>query len=366
MKATCEKKNFQSALNIASSATSLRTANPALQSVLVTIGPDSITLTGCDGEMWARASLPAQVEEAGAVCIQQKVVSDIVSVLPEGAMTFEMKGNQLLLQHGHSEWLLLTFPADEFPPIPDSASGSQLQLPMGELQASVDSVLFAASDDATRPHLTGVLFRYDGSELALVATDTHRLAVNKLRRPGIGSNVDAIVPSKALRAIRQLPVEAGDEVVLKFDAERLHVDVGNALVVSQLLAGQYPNWERVVPQEFTRQWTVDRAELFENVRRALTIGKDNAHRVRFSGKGDRVLISARSEDKGEANQEVPAIVRNGEVDIAFNGRYIMDALQAMPGDGIVAELTEPSRPAVLRPVEGGEDRFCVVMPMALN
>jgi DNA polymerase-3 subunit beta len=366
MKASCEKKDLQAALNIASSASSARTSSPMFQTLRLDAEPGSIELLGCDGEMWASASAPANVEEAGSVCVQQRLLADIVAVLSEGTVDFEVKGTQLWLRQGHSEWLLTTFVADMFPGPAEVEEGSSLRLPMGEFQAAVESVAFAASEDPTRQHLTGVLFRYDGSDLALVATDTHRLAVNKQRREGIGSPVEAIVPTKALRAIRQLPVQPETEVEIRFDNTRLSVDVGNAKVVSSLLTGQYPNWERVVPQEFTRQWTVDRAELFENVRKALVIGKDNAYRVRFTGKGDRVLISAQSPERGEANQEIPAIVRNGDLDIAFNGRYIMDALQSMPGDGVVAELTEPSRPAVIRPVEGGEERFCVVMPMALN
>lgn len=366
MNLTCDKKAFQAALAIASSAASQRTSSVYQQSIRLAAEDGKMTLTGHDGEMWATASCPAEVNEPGAICVQQRLLAEIVGVMPEGTIELELRGTQLWLRLGHGEWLLATFPADEFPPEKPVGEGATLRLPMGELNAAVESVIYAVADDTTRQHLTGVLFHYDGSELSLVATDTHRLAVKKLKREGIGSHVEAIVPAKALRAIRQLPVEADTEIEIRLDHDNLVVDVGTARVVTQLLSGQYPNWERVVPREFTRQWTVDRNELLDNVRRVLVIGKDNANRIRFCGKDDRVLISARSEDRGEANQEIPAISRNGELEIAFNGRYILDALQAMPGDGIVAELTEPSRPAVIRPAEGGEDRFCVVMPMALS
>ncbi|MCC6403713.1 MAG: DNA polymerase III subunit beta [Fimbriimonadaceae bacterium] len=366
MNLSCDKKAFQAALNIASAATSQRTAHVYHQSIRIVAEDAKLTLTGNDGEMWATASCPAEVGDPGEICVQQRLLAEIVGVLPEGTLELELRGTQLWLRLGHGEWLLTTFPADEFPPEQTVSEGASLTLPMGELNAAVESVIYAVSDDSSRQHLTGVLFQYDGNELSLVATDTHRLAVKRLRREGIGNNVDAIVPAKALRAIKQLPVDAETEIVLRLDSERLSVDVGSARVVTQLLSGQYPSWERVVPREFTRQWTVDRNELLDNVRRVLVIGKDNANRIRFSGKDDRVMISARSEDRGEANQEIPAISRNGDVEIAFNGRYIVDALMAMPGDGVVAELTEPSRPAVIRPAEGGEDRFCVVMPMALS
>lgn len=366
MKATVSRKDLADALAIAASASSQRSSHPVLQSIKVEAGSSSITLTGCDGEMWASATAAANVEEPGAVCVQQRLLSEIAAALPEASVEITLEGTVVFLRADQSEWKLLALPADEFPPIPAIEAENELVLPMGEFRSGVDSVAFACSDDMSRPYLTGVLFTYDGQVLTMVATDTHRLAVNRMHREGIGSPLTAIVPSKALKTIKQMPLAEDEPVNVRFDSTRLAVDSGSAKMVAQLLTGTYPNWERVVPQEFTRMWTIDRVELYENVKRAMILAKDNANRVRFSGKGDRVVISARSEDRGEAKEEVAIISKNGEVEIAFNGRYIMDALQSMPTEGIVAEMTEPSRPAVIRPIEGGENRYCVVMPMALG
>lgn len=366
MKATVTRKDLSDALSIAASASSQRSSHPILQSIRLLAEGSTLNLTGCDGEMWASASSPANVESAGGVCVQQKLLSEIVSALPDVQVEITLEGTVVFLRSNQSEWKLLALPADEFPPVPDLEPQSELTLAMGEFRHAVDSVAFAVSDDMSRAYLTGVLFNYDGEVLTMVATDTHRLAVNRMHRSGIGSQINVIVPEKALKTIKQMPVAEDEQLSVKFDEGRMTVDCGSAKMVAQLLTGQYPNWERVVPQEFTRMWTVDRVELYENVRRAMILAKDNANRVRFSGHGDKVVISARSEDRGEAKEEVPIISKNGEVEIAFNGRYIMDALQSIPTEGVVAEMTEPARPAVIRPAEGGEDRFCVVMPMALG
>ncbi|MCW5937479.1 MAG: DNA polymerase III subunit beta [Fimbriimonadaceae bacterium] len=366
MKVTVPRKELSQALAIAGSASSLRSPHAVLQAILIDAEGAQIALTGCDGEMWAKAVSVANVQESGSVCVQARLLSEIVNALPEGSVDFEISGTTVLMKHGQSEWKLLALPAEEFPPIPEVEEQSQLTLTMGDFTEAVESVIFAVSDDLSRAFLTGVLFNYDGALLTMVATDTHRLAVNRLHREGIGSPLNVIVPEKALKTIKTLPVAADDPVTIRFDDTRLMVDVGTAKIVAQLLNGQYPNWERVVPAEFTRTWTIDRTELHENVKRAMILAKDNANRVRFSGVGDKVVISARSEDRGEAKEEVAIISKNGDMEIAFNGRYIMDALSAIPGDGIVAQMTEPSRPAVIRPIENGEDRFCVVMPMALG
>jgi DNA polymerase-3 subunit beta len=316
--------------------------------------------------MWAEATCPAEVKAPGAICVQRQLLQEIVASLPDGEVLIELEGASVFIRQGHTEFKMMAMNADEFPPAPEVTPTSELTLPFGEFRKAVTSVQYACSDDSSRPVLTGVLFNYSGDVLTLVATDTHRLAVHKIHRGGIGSTLNVTVPEKALKAIRQLQLGEEDPITVKFDDARLIVETNNAKVVSQLLNGQYPNWERVVPSEHTRTWVVDKNEFQSNLRRALILAKDNANRVKFTGMGDTVVISSRSEDKGEAKEEVACVSKNGDMKIAFNGQYVLEALAAMEADGVKAEMTEPSRPAVLRPTEGGDDHFCVVMPMAVD
>jgi DNA polymerase-3 subunit beta len=189
--------------------------------------------------------------------------------------------------------------------------------------------------------------------------------VRRLNRPGIGQSLSVIVPEKALKAIKGLPAPDDTEITLTFDNQRVGVQSPGANVVSQLLAGTYPNWERVVPTEHSRTWKVESDQLLEKVRRAMILAQDNANRVRFKGNGDQIVIAARSEEKGEAKEEVPMISNNGDHEIAFNGKYVTDFLGAVEGPGVHVEMTESSRPAVFRPAEDDEEYFCVIMPMAL-
>ncbi len=339
---------------------------PVLSSIRLKAEGKALSLLGCDGEMWAESSCTADIKAPGAVCVQRQLLSEIVGSLPDGEMLIELEGASVFIRHAHSEFKMMAMGADEFPPVPDVQGTSELTLPFGEFRKAVTSVQYACSDDSSRPVLTGVLFNYNGEVLTLVATDTHRLAVHKIHRAGIGSNINVTVPEKALKAIRQLQLGEDESISVKFDEARLVVDTGGSKVVSQLLSGQYPNWERVVPSEHTRTWTVDRNEFQSNLKRALILAKDNANRVKFTGTGDVIVISSRSEDKGEAKEEVACVSKNGDMKIAFNGLYVIEALTAMDCDGVRAEMTEPSRPAILRPTEGGEDHFCVVMPMAVD
>lgn len=367
MKLTVSRKELQDSLALASSASGTRSAYVVYLNIKLTAKNSRLAMLGCDGEMWAEANCPAAIETEGAACVNQKLLSEIVSALTDDEVVIEQDGTQVRLRSGNSEWKLLATPEDQFPEIPETVATNELKMPIGVLKNGLTAVDYAVSDDISRLMLTGVMFKYDGATLTLVATDTHRLAVNRIHREGMGSEISAVVPQKALRMIRQLPIADDEEITLRFDDTRISVDVGVARLVSQLLtSGVYPNWERVVPSDFTRQWTLDRKQFHDNLRRALILAKDNSNRVTLSAKGETLLISARSEDRGEGKEELPIISQNGDLDIAFNVRYVMDALSNIPGDGIRAEMSEASKPAVLRPVEGGEDCFCVVMPMALN
>lgn len=366
MKLDCSRKDLADALILSAAAASVRSSLPILQSIRLEAQDSMLVLLGCDGEMWVERRIAANIAVPGAACVASRLFSQIVGALPDGIVTLELSGNVVRLTQGASEFSMLAFAADEFPTIPEIGQSSEVSLQIGEFRDAVGAVSYAVADDNSRPVLTGVYMNYDGERLTLVATDTHRLAAVHVDKAGIGARISAIVPEKALRAIRNLPLADSEQIVIRFEESRISVDAGDSRVVSQLLVGQFPAWERVVPSEATRAWTLDREELTDRVKRAMIYATDSANRVKFSGHGDQVLVSARSEDKGEGREEVAAVMKNGDIDVAFNGKYVLDALTALKGDGIRLELTESLRPAVFRPIEGGEHRFCVIMPMALS
>lgn len=351
---------------MAAAAASQRTSVNILQNLKVEASDGALRVLGCDGEMWVEREVACMVHEPGAMCLQAGVMKDLVVKLPPGDVSlYILDGQGAMLKEGAIEYRLQTLDAEDFPPPPELEGDSELKLTMAEFKDAVDSVLYAVSTDMHRQILTGVLFSYNGQTLTLVATDTHRLAVRRLEKEGIGSNITAVVPEKALKAIKALPVTDETLIVLRFCQNRMGVEAGGAKVITQLLAGAYPNWERVVPSESTRNWSVERDQLMERVERTLILARDNAFRIRFKGADDQILIAARSEEKGEAKEEVPMVADNGEIEIAFNGKYVVDALKAVHGEGVRIEMTESSRPAVFRPADDGDGYFCVIMPMAL-
>jgi DNA polymerase III subunit beta len=366
LKLDCPRKEFFDAVSMAAAAASTRTSQTILQNLKLEATADGVRVIGCDNEMWVERNVACMVSEPGAICLHAKLLQELLSSMPDGDIQLRtLDSNAVMLTQGASEYRMLSLDAIDFPELPDYGGEAELSLSMAELRAAVDSVIYAVSGDPHRLVLTGVFFTYDGAKLTLVATDTHRLAVRKIEKEGIGTNVTAVVPDKALKAIKSLPLAEDEKVVIKFGHGRLGVDAGSARVVSQLLAGAYPNWERVVPAESTRSWSVEVDQLADRVKRVNILARDNANRVCFKGSGDEILISAKSEEKGEAKEECAVVAVDGDLEIAFNGRYVLDALAAIQGSGVRVEMTESTRPALFRPADGDEDYFCVIMPMAL-
>lgn len=367
MKLVCSRKDLVDAIDFVVPVAAVRSPQPLFQSIRFEADGSNLTLLACDGEMWAQMTLMADVEEAGSVCVQGRVLKELIGALPDGPVNLTVEGGNMQVTAGSSDWKLMAFPSGDFPDMPEFTPSSAVELKVSELNSAIDSVSYAVATDNSRAVLTGVMFSYDGSHLQLVATDTHRLAVTRLSKPEMGEPINAIVPEKALRVMKGMGLDDNESIRIELDDTRLVVDAGNARLVSQLLTGSYPQWQRVVPEQFTRTWTMDRAELIDNLKRTLIIARDSSNRICFGGDNDHVTMTARSDEKGQAHEECAAVNDNGEIEIAFNGKYVLDAIQSFKGDSVVAQMTEPSRPAVFKPSDSeGQEHFCVIMPMSLS
>lgn len=366
LKLDCPRRELSEAVSMAQIATSVRSPQQILQNLKIEAKEGGLRIVGCDGEMWIERDVACMVHDNGSTLLQARLLVDLISSLPDGDLQLELTDQfGVRLIQGASEYHMRSQDSENFPEPPDYGGEGELTLKLGLLKEALDSVLFAVSSDLHRPILTGVQFIFDGNTLTLVATDTHRLAVRRVKEGVNGSAITAVVPARALNALQKLPVSDDSPITLRFGVGRMGVDAGGTKIVAQLVNGAYPNWERVVPSEWTRTWQAEVDQMTEQVNRVLIYARDSANRVRFAGDGNMVTISARSEEKGEGKEELPVVPNNGDVEIAFNGRYVVDALKAIKDAGVKIELTENTRPAVFRPVEDSESYFCVIMPMAL-
>ena len=368
MKLDCSQKELHEAVQLVNVATSGKTATSALfQTMLIEVQDGKMRLVGTDSEIWVERIIPVMITEPGQFAPNARLLNELISSLPEGDVHFEqINRSTLKITQGSGEYKVAGMPPEDFPDLPSINVVSTIKFPLGEWQEIIKSVSFATSvENQARKVLTGVLIHYDGETLKAVATDTHRLAVRSSHAQGIGDAIKAIVPARALTAISKLSLPGDSELTITLGDNQLCLVSDGVKIVAQLIQGEFPPYDRVIPTGYTKKWQVDREVFSACLKRAGVMAKDPTSRVVMESKGNVVFLNARSEGYGEAKEEVEIIKEGDDIQLAFNSDYLLDALSPIDTPGVVLEMTENDRPVVIKPSESSLDYLCVVMPMAM-
>lgn len=368
MKVTCERRELHEGLQTVARAVSGRSSLPILGNVLLEPRGDALRLAATDLELGIERLVPARVGEAGSVTLPARTLSEMVGVLPEDDVTIaaDTSGGDVVITCRRSEYRIHGLPAEEFPVLPEVGAEAAFSLPEGELAKIIRQTIFAAAADDNRPILTGVYTVLNERKLVMVATDTHRLALRQGAVSEASGEVGVIIPARALNELsRGLAAESEQPVQVRLDRNQVLFQTERLTVVSRLIEGQFPKYEKVVPTEHTRKLTIPKDELQQAVRRAAVVARENSNRIILRTAGEMLTITAEEANLGQAHEEVEVIREGDDIQIAFNARYVLDVLGVIEAEGLYLEMTEPLRPAVLRPVDGAE-YLMVIMPMSLQ
>jgi len=356
------------ALGVASRAVSSRNTLPILANVLLETEDDRLKLTATDLDTAIRCVIPAAVAENGSVAVPAGILSDVVSKLPDAPVTIEMEDGKIMVRCGKSQYMILSLPAEDFPVVPEVTEGIDVVVPQSKLKEMLRTTTFAASKEETRSLLMGVLFEAKGSTLTLVATDTHRLAWKQMNLgEEVGSPISAVVPAKPLVELERVLKDSVDESVhIRFGGSQVQFETADVTLVSRTLDGQFPNYEKVIPKTTERRITFDRGEFLDAVRRVHIVARGNADKMILATKGDLLELTAESPEVGRAYEEVPIAMDGSDLTIAFNVRYLIEALNVFEADQASLELTGALNPGILKAgtgQNGDSDFLYVVMPM---
>lgn len=372
MQAVCPRKDLFEAVQTVGRAVSGRSSLPILSHILAHPQGDTLKLTATDLEMWMECSLPAQIQtgigdddELTGFTAPARVFTEMLGALPDADVVLDRPdgGNKIHVRCARSNYNILGLPAEEFPAPPDVETTASFSLSGELLRDMIRQVLFAVSTDETRPILTGVLLAFNGTELKMVATDTHRLAVRTANvQEGEGS-ATAIVPARAMNEILRLASDE-DTISVELAQGQARFSIGGTTMITRLIEGQFPNYERVIPTTHDRKLTLETGEFAKAVKRAAIVARDNANRVVIETEGAQLVLRAESGTVGDVRDEIEVAREGDDIQIAFNARYLNDVLNVVDTEGVVLELTEPLRPGILRPIgDNSNDYLCVLMPM---
>ena len=376
MKIIVKREDLAQGLRAVARAISSRTTLPVLSNVLVATDEDRLRLSATDLELAITAWVPAKVEEEGATTVPARTFSDLVGLLPEGLLrlTYNESNRTLHVHGGASETNIRCIEAEEFPPLPTPELTQGVVISVNDFREMVQQVVFAASTDDARPVLTGVLLELKGETLTAAASDGYRLSVRKIAvENGAAEPFSLIVPARALSEVARAVRDSDETIVMVAPPGRGQVvfRVGDDVeIVSQLIEGQYPPYEQIIPTSYRTRTVVPTAAFVKACKQAEIFARDGSQstRLEITPGGDvpgELRISAASEETGSSQTTLTATVEGDPIVIAFNVRYLREALEAIRTPEVALETTAPASPGVLRPV-GANDFVHIIMPMHLS
>lgn len=375
MKLSCLQENLSKGLAVVSRAVATRSTLPVTQNVLISTDQSRLKLSATNLEIAITTWIGASIEDEGAITLPARILTEFVNTLEGDKIDFSLpEGNGILnISSGRSKATINGIDAEEFPPIPTVLDGIRAVVNAGVLKKAISRVAFAAATEESRPVLTGVELKIEGNDFSLAAADGFRLAVqkDKLTEP-IDGNIEVIIPARTMNELNRLVSDDSEEIEVVMTPTRGQIlfRSGDIEIVSQLLQGNFPNYQQLLPEEHSTRSIFDTNALQRAVRSASIFARDGSNIVRMQlvppteeDDNGKALISARSEEVGDNEDVVDAESLEGEESkIAFNSRYLMDVLAVLDKGNVVLETTTASSPGVFKPVE--EDGYThVVMPM---
>jgi DNA polymerase-3 subunit beta len=369
MNLTISKEQIINGLQAVQNVVSTRTTLPILSNVLLRAEGDRRGFTATDLDVTISCSVEAKVKRPGASTVPVKRLFGIVRELGNSEIDLEVDDkNVCSIRSGPSFYKINGLSADEFPPLPQFKEEKKVTLPQETVKGMMRKTSFAISTDESRYVLNGIFISLKDHKMTMVATDGRRLAlVDEEVDISEKSHGEFIVPSKTVGELNRLLQEKG-EMELRFAENQASFTLkdekgSSVLIVSKLIEGNYPNYRQVIPGETKERVTLVREEFLHALRRAEIMTSEKANSVKMSFAKNKLEITANSPEVGEAKESLAVNYKGPDMAIAFNPKYMIDPLNALPNDEVFLELIDELSPGVLK-ING--PFLYVVMPMRLS
>lgn len=377
MKVTVLQENLARGLSIVSRAVSPRSTLPVLSNILIASDEGRLRLSATNLELGITCWIAARIDEEGSTTVPARTFNDLVNTLPgdQVQLTLDVKTQNLHVKGGTSNNDIKCIDAQEFPPLPVPEMDGAVQLNVADFKEMIQQVAFAASTDEARPVLMGVLLHVEKDKLTMAAADGFRLSVRKavLSNP-VPQPLNLIIPARALNELARVAGDSEEPIYMVSPKNRGQVlfRVKDVEVVSQLIDGTFPDYQQIIPRNYKSRTLVSTASLLKACKQAEIFAREGSNVARFDIKQangemqpSEVEISATSEETGKNETIVEATVDGGSVLIAFNVKFLREALEVIRTPNVALETSAANAPGVVRPV-GDDDFLHVIMPMHLG
>ena len=392
MKLVCTQSDLSTNLSLTSRAVPSRPTHPVLANVLLQADAETnrVSLTGFDLSLGIRTSFSAEVEQGGAIAIPAKLLNDITSRLSEGEITLEdesasvstpgSEGLIVTLTPRSGRYQVRAMGAEDFPELPVIENVETRNFASLQATALIEGLrgsLFATSADETKQVLTGVHLTVKQDTLEFAATDGHRLAVVETTNESLDAkdletefaSLEVTIPARALRELERMVTHGIQDqpVALYFDQGQVVFELADQRLTSRTLEGQYPAYRLLIPRQFERELTLDRRQFLSTLERIAVLAdqKNNIVKVSLDSVAQEITLSCEAQDVGNATESMSAQISGENIDIAFNIKYLMEGLKALPASEIIMQLNQALTPVIFTPL-GGVKMTYLAMPVQLR
>ncbi len=364
---TTNKSTLLKELNIIQGVVEKKNTIPILSTILLETGENGITIKGTDLDLAITTFCEAEIKKPGAICLQARKLFEIVKSLPETEI--EVKGieqDQVVITCNRSKFRLVGLGKEHFPRI-DYCNTVLVSLPTSLLGTFINRTLFAITNEESRYALNGAKLEISSKGIRMIATDGHRLSfIEKQDQFFEGESIDVLIPRKTLSELTKLCMESDGLVEFGKDDNHSYFRIGERLLSSRNLTGQFPNYELVIPKDKRNQIVFDRETLVNSIKRVALMADEKSHSIKFDIDLGLVKISSQATELGDS-EDILSIDYNGiPITIGFNAYYLLDFFGVIQDSEIIFEVKDGSSQASLRPSTAAEFDFrYIIMPMRL-
>lgn len=367
MQLRCDKNELQEAVSTVLKAISSRTTMPILQCILLQATNNTLTLTGNDLELGIECKIKAEVIENGSIAIESKIFSEIVRKLPNYEVFISVDSNGLTkILCDKSKFNISGLPGNEFIHLPTVEKENSFPFSQLTLKEMIHQTIFSIAMEETRPVLTGELIEVKNQVIRMVSVDGYRVSIRESLLENPMNNIRLIVPGKTLNEINKILSGNEDDVLtIYYTDKHILFEFDSTLVVSRLLSGEFPNYEQIFSKDYETLITIDRKNTVNSLERASLVAREmKKNLIKMEINQEKMIITSNT-DLGNVYDELEIKKEGKNIEIAFNPKYLIDALKVIDEDFINVQFTSSLNPCIIRPIEGNAYKY-LILPIRLN
>jgi len=364
MEVEVTQENLTKALSNVGRVASTRSGLPILGNILLRTSGKQLLVAATNLEMAATELIGAKITKQGSITIPARLISEFIQNLPKGTLNLTVKNSHLNISATTNSSMINGVSDEEFPELPviDETKAVVYRIAADDFKQAVSQTIITASNDATRPVLTGVFWHTVKNTLYLAATDGYRLSERSLME--VKNDIQAIIPVSTLQEVLRTMAESTEEIEVLFDDSQVRFRLDDSEITSRLIDGNFPDYRQLIPDNTTTKNTISKSELLRTVKLANLFARDSGGTINLSADVEKNVFTVKSvaSELGENTSEITVEVDGESGSVSLNSRYLIDALNVIEGEMILFGFSGALSPCVIRS-STAQNYTHIVMPI---